>query len=568
MGPGALAPRLGASAPPDSLVTPGAMPRPLLSVGLLSVLAGCAPPPDLPVHHLVMGGDVMLGRAINVALADPEKSPDILAAISQTMRSGDITLVNGEGVIALGGTYSDKGEPRPHQHHALPEAVAMLQSAGVDVVTMGNNHAGDYGPAALIEARDRLLMAGIDISGAGQDLAEARTPVYRRVGDVVVAIIGADLTVAGRHAATANRAGILHFEGMEPKQQDAVVKGLLGIEAEARRHAQIVVLSPHWGENFLTAPTDLTRAIAHALIDGGYDAILGHSAHVMQGVELYHGSPIAYDAGDLVNDYPAADEAQRAVLYDLAFTRAGAVSLEAHPLFLATDKTTPASGKVASTVLDNWVARSEALGTTVSVVNGVGHLDCRPGGIEGPAEVVDPPARPTPTSVRLAPSETVLDALPATAHPAVVEWPDLGLHLIGYELMLDELKIPKAGNIVRLYFRADKPLPVELRVRIGTTDNSPDAIDDHVPGDWLLPGDRWPTGVIVQDRYLTRMLGKPEGVVTYRAGVVMQNKVVPPATADLPVVDGLLEIGKATWSEGAPGMFTVFAADPRSQLGQ
>ncbi len=534
---------------------------------LAALLLGACVSEDLPVHHLVMGGDVMLGRGLNVALADPTLARAIFARITPRLAAADLALVNAEGVISLGGTYADKGEPRPHQHHARPEAADVLRDAGVDVVTMGNNHAGDYGPTALVEARDRLQAVGVDVAGAGQDHTEARSPVYRRVGDTVVAIVGVELTMAGRHAATADRAGIYHLDGADPDRLDAVVADLLAVEAEARAYAHVVVLSPHWGENFVTEPTPLMRQLGHALIDGGYDAILGHSAHVLHGVELYRGRPIAYDAGDLVMDYGGADEAHQAVVYDLGFTRAGAVSLDAYPIFLDRNSTGPATGGMATTILDNWVTRSGALGAPVTVADGVGHLACKPGGVEGPDGIVDPPRRPVPPQPRLAPAETVVEALPTTAGPAAVDWLDLGLHLIGSELLLDQLRIPKAGNIVRLYFRADRPLPPDLMIRIGTTDTSPDGLDDHLPGDWLLPGDRWPAGVIVQDRFLTRMLGKPEGEVIYRAGVVIGGRVVPPDTSDRPSVGGLVEIGRASWRTAAPGLFSVFGADPRSRLG-
>lgn len=541
-----------------------------MRMGLL-VLAGCAPQADLPVHHLVMGGDLFLSRGVNIALSDPAKAQKMFEAIAPRMIAADLALVNAEGVISLGGTFADKGEPRPHQHHAMPEAADVLRDAGIDIVTMGNNHAGDYGPAALVEARDRLLTVGIDVAGAGQDLAEARSPVYRRVGDVVIAIVGADLTIAALHAAKPSRAGIFHLEGMDPKAQEFLVRKLLGIEQEARKYANVVVFSPHWGENYVSEPSPLLRSIAHALVDGGYDAILGHSAHVMHGVELYKGRPIAYDAGDLLLDVGGNDAAHQAVLYDLAFTRAGAVSLDAHPIFLESNRTVPAQGEMASTILDAWVSRSRALGTAVTITGspstgGFGHLDCDPGAITGPDEAVDPPQRTLPSGgIRLAPSETVLDALPATARPAAVEWPELGLRLLGTEVLLDQLRNPKAANIFRLYFQADRPLPSDLRIRIDTSPGSP---DDHIPGDWLLPGDRWPTGVIIQDRVLLRMVSKPTGMVVYNAGVLVGGQVSTPASADRPLTGGLVEIGRATWTEDAPRLFQVFAADPRSQLGK
>jgi len=531
----------------------------------LLLLLACAPSGPLPEHRLVMGGDVMLGRRFNLALADAEKRARVFEAIAPALVAADLAVVNAEGVISAGGTPWDKGEPRPHQHHALPEAVDVLREAGVDVVTMGNNHAGDYGPAALVEARDRLQAAGIDVAGAGVDQAEAGSPVYRRVGDVTVAIVGADLTMAAKHAATAERGGVFHLPGADPRKRDRVVEALLAIEEEARRHAHVVVFSPHWGDNFETAPTEHTRELAHALVDGGYDAILGHSAHVFQGVELYRGRPIAYDVGNLVADYGGGDPAHLALLADLSFTREGVTSLSMRPLFLETNRTVWAEGERQELILTDLVERSRALGTTLTVADGVASVRCTPAGGPTPPEPA-PPTRERPPEVRVAATELVLDEVPASARPADVVWEELGLRLAGTELLMERLRIPKAGQLVRLYFTADRPLPADLMIRIASDDGYPDPQDDHYPGDWMWPADRWPPGKVLQDRYLARMVGTPEGTITFRAGITVGGRVVPPTRSDRPSEGGLVELGRATYEADAPGMFEVFAADPRSRL--
>ncbi len=506
----------------------------------------------------------MLGRRMNLALWDEVAAARVLADVAPLFEAADIALVNAEGVISLGGSPWDKGEPRPHQHHAAPAAIDVLTRAGVDVVTLGNNHAGDYGPWALREMTDRLRLAGIDYAGAGLDAADARRPAYRRVGDVVVAIVGAELTLAKGHSATRDRPGIFHLEGMAASRKDEVVQALLAVEAEARAHAQVVILSPHWGENFKTAPTELTRSIAHALIDGGYDAILGHSSHFPQGVELYQGRPIAYDAGDLAMDYGGDDEAHQGLIYDLRFTRAGVTGLEVRPIFLRTNETSLADTKWSKVILGNWQTRSAALDTTVEVQGGVGSLRCDPGGASGPERVTDPPERPLPPALRLAPDETLLDALPATATAADLRWPSLGLRLVGHELTLHRLRIPKAGNLIRAYFVADQALPEGLMIRIDTAGRSTGEIDDHIPGDWMLPGPRWPVGRIVQDRTLLRLVGAPEGTVTFRLGVLLNGALVPAEGSTLPIEGGMAVLGAAPYEVDAPGLFKVFAADPRS----
>jgi poly-gamma-glutamate synthesis protein (capsule biosynthesis protein) len=239
------------------------------------------PTSDLETHTIIYGGDFTLGRRLNEALWDPEARGRILGDVEPLLREADLALVNAEGVIALGGRFNDKGEPRPYLFRAHPAAIDVLSRAGIDLVTVGNNHAVDYGPEALTEMLDRLSLAGIGAFGGGHDLADARRPAYRRLGDTGVAFVGADFTVSAKYRATEGRAGILYYDAFrDGRQEDEIVADLTRIHDEARRHAQVVLLSPHWGDNMIDRPAPHLRSLARRLIEAGYDGILGHSAHV------------------------------------------------------------------------------------------------------------------------------------------------------------------------------------------------------------------------------------------------------------------------------------------------
>lgn len=515
---------------------------------VLALALACRTEP-LTEHTLGFGGDLMLGRRINVALFDPEARDAALADLAPVLLDSDLTLVNGEGVISGGGAFGDKGEPRPHQYRAHPDAIALLVAAGVDVVAAGNNHAGDYGPDALREELDRLRIAGLDYTGAGHDLADARTPAYRRIGDTIVAFVGADLTMAERFAATAERPGILHLPGMRADRADDVVAALTEILSVARRHAHVVLFTPHWGDNFIEAPSGLTRTLARRLIDAGYDGILGHSAHVVQGIEIIDGRPVIYDAGNLLSDYGAGP----GVVWQLRFTRAGITRVTAWPIEQNTNRTTFAK-RTADATLEKLRSASSALGTALVVENGTATAACDPAGVAGAS--AEPPARPVPAAVRAAPAAILVDALPAGATPIEVAWPN-GVRLLGYDLLLERLPVPKAGQVVTLYLDASAQPSRELRIRLEARGVEKRETEEHIPGDWLLPGDQWPLGQLLRDRTLMRLTLAAEGVVEFFVGL-KDGELLEPATGARR--DGrLVYLGSATYTPGAPRLFEVLA---------
>jgi poly-gamma-glutamate synthesis protein (capsule biosynthesis protein) len=76
----------------------------------------------------------------------------------------------------------------------------------------------------------------------------------------------------------------------------------------ARRQADMVIFSMHWGPNMRARPTSAFRDFARRVIAAGADVFWGHSAHVVQGIEVWHGKPILYDTGDFVDDYAVDPE--------------------------------------------------------------------------------------------------------------------------------------------------------------------------------------------------------------------------------------------------------------------
>ncbi len=497
-------------------------------------------------HSLAFGGDIFLGRGLNVALFDDKARDDIFGDVAPIMRRADLALVNGEGVIARGGYLFNKGEPRPFMFRAHPKAVGVLKGAGVDVVNVANNHACDYGSGALLEMLHRLRKAGIDTTGGGAHIGEARAASFHTLDGTVVAIVGADFTRQGACGAQSQRPGILTYP---PEAEERIVSDLSVILKRSRRYAHLVFLTPHWGLNGATAPTAEIRRLARRLIGLGFDGILGHSAHRFQGVELIGGKPVIYDAGNLLDDLGGS----RAFLWTVNFTAVGVTGLEGRPLELSPHRTQLARKEAGARALETLRKRSEALGTKIVVKGGTARVLCT---AKRPVEAKPrAPARPVPVKIQEAPNDFVRERLPRDVTRTEVAYAN-GITLVGYKLFTDGLFVPKAAQVVELFFKTDRPLSGDLRVHLEAVkrDGKGRDVDRHIPGDWLMPVNTWPVGKIITDRKLFRLVLRPEGAVDFTMALFHKTFLVP-IRSKLPLEGPRVHLGTAAYSKSAPRIY-------------
>lgn len=246
--------------------------------------------------HIVWGGDVNLGRRQHYRAHELGFEQVLqLPALAEA----DLGIINLECVVATTGEQgTPKGEGGPYYYRARPEMLDILTHAGVDMVATANNHSGDYGPEAVLEQAKWLDAVGIAHAGTGQNFQAALQPAFAHAGDMKVALFSLDATQR-RFAATDDKPGSAYLPLDKPTQWRETLAPLI---EQARKQADIVLVAVHWGENLAAAPTPAETAVGYAIIDAGADAVLGASAHILQGIEIYRGRPILYDAGDLLFD--------------------------------------------------------------------------------------------------------------------------------------------------------------------------------------------------------------------------------------------------------------------------
>lgn len=208
----------------------------------------------------------------------------------ETLRSADITLVNNEF------TYSTRGEPLPNKYYtfrAHPDRVSLFNKLGVDIVSLANNHAYDYGPDAFHDTMQTLSDAGIAYIGGGKNLDEAKKPYYFIVGGRMIGFTAATKAEKYRLTpeATDTTPGVLRT--YDPTKYLEVI-------AAAEKECDYNISYVHWGLEGSHEIEDGLREIGAQFIDAGADIVIGAHAHLLQGIEYYKGKPIVFNLGNFL----------------------------------------------------------------------------------------------------------------------------------------------------------------------------------------------------------------------------------------------------------------------------
>ena len=234
---------------------------------------------------LAFAGDVHFAERTATRLAaDPATAFGEAAA---ALRAADLTMVNLETAV------TERGSPEPKEFHFRTPATAFaaLRAAGVDVATMANNHAADYGPVGLADTLAAIRSTRFPTIGIGADAARAYAPYLVTVRGHRVALLAAsqvrDHTLAAWSAGTSS-------PGIASAYDDRLVAAVRA----ARARAEIVVVYLHWGVEGQDCPSGDQRAVAARLAAAGADAVVGTHAHLLLGAGWLGPTYVAYGLGN------------------------------------------------------------------------------------------------------------------------------------------------------------------------------------------------------------------------------------------------------------------------------
>lgn len=225
-------------------------------------------------------------------------------AVREYLSGADLALANMESPVLANATYHPEGTTFHGDLRLLP----VVADAGIDGVTLANNHVLDAGEAGLAETMSHLDAAGISHAGAGPNLASAREPMVFDLGETKVGVLNYQNVPSYEWAwATGNTAGTA------PLAEEVVREDVERLE----RRVDTVVVMPHWGEEYTATPEPGQTKLARTAVDAGADLVVGGHAHWAKGIEVYDEAPVFYGVGNFLFDQVWSEETSTGIFAEI-----------------------------------------------------------------------------------------------------------------------------------------------------------------------------------------------------------------------------------------------------------
>jgi poly-gamma-glutamate synthesis protein (capsule biosynthesis protein) len=241
-------------------------------------------------------GDILFDRGVGVQIQRHGLDYPFQHT-AKALSSADITFGNLECPLSKDSIKVSK----PFVFKAKPETAQCLQQAGFDIMSVANNHSLDCGRTGLLDTMQALRQRGIRWCGGGTDMAAAEAPTILTVDGIRIAFVGfCQFLPEG-----------VFLRDDKPSIAIATTERVRRAVIAARRQANVVVASFHWGIEYESRPSPMQRILAQVAIAAGADLVLGHHPHVLQGLQRVksaipgrRNALIIYSLGNFVFDTP------------------------------------------------------------------------------------------------------------------------------------------------------------------------------------------------------------------------------------------------------------------------
>ena len=213
---------------------------------------------------------------------------------------------------------------------ADPALIEGLANAGIDYVSLANNHIGDAGQTGILQTIENLAGYGIASGGAGRNAKAARRPTILEAGGIKVGILAYD-TIAPVYRAGTDKAGSALLTAPIVEQD---------VKKARDAGAEVVIVFPHWGTEYDPTPFAGQQELARAAIDAGADMVIGNHAHWAGAMEIHDGKPIWYALGNFIFDQTWSEPTMEGITLELTFRGADLVQAQMRPHIIL-DKAQP-----------------------------------------------------------------------------------------------------------------------------------------------------------------------------------------------------------------------------------
>ncbi|QQZ59040.1 CapA family protein [Paenibacillus sonchi] len=237
--------------------------------------------------NLAFAGDILLDGFVGDQIAKYGVNFPF-AKVAPALKKADIAFANLETPVSVRGKAAEK----TFAFRSKPAALAGLNAAGIDGVTLANNHILDFGQDAMLDTLVHLDKYKIGHTGAGKNSNEAFRPYVQTVKNQKIAILGVSRVLSSPSwYAGKNNPGAASAYTPEP---------MLGAIKKSAKENDYTIVYIHWNNEFKDYPEPYARNLAKQMIDSGADIIIGAHSHCLMGIEYYKHKPIYYSLGNFV----------------------------------------------------------------------------------------------------------------------------------------------------------------------------------------------------------------------------------------------------------------------------
>ena len=270
-------------------------------------------------------GDVSPSRYILDSFNDDFKPEDLYTDIKSIWEDSDLTLINLEAVPLRENTSQYSQIPANVKLHTDEENLNAIKGVGIDLIALANNHFGDYGRLAMVDAMELLDENNMDFVGAGYDQDESQIGFVREIDGKKIGVqnISDVFPVSGPLSAGTNLPGAFTTKQIN----------YLSVLEENFKEADYNIVVIHWGSEYTLKPDDYVEELGRELIDLGADLVIGSHPHVLHPVEKYNGGTIVYSMGNAVFDQ-VVSRTNRSAIGSLYIKDDGREVLEFVPIYL------------------------------------------------------------------------------------------------------------------------------------------------------------------------------------------------------------------------------------------
>lgn len=261
------------------------------------------PTPVSSSFTLITTGDIIPARTVNYKMTKYNDFTHPFIKTADFLKNADITLINLEAPLIKDCPVTNEGMVFCGNQRFLEGLIF----AGIDVANLANNHSLNYDVEGLGQTIDLLKSNHILISGFPPN-------------DITIRQLADNITI-----------GFLGWNLLEQFNKEEVLTAI----KQAKTKTDLLIVSLHWGEEYVSCPAKWQIDFAHQIIDNGADLISGNHPHRVQPIEIYNDKLIIYSHGNFIFDQEWSKETKIGIVAKHSFVGNKRINSQFFPVLIS-----------------------------------------------------------------------------------------------------------------------------------------------------------------------------------------------------------------------------------------